>query len=107
MKGGETQSIRPGAGPLATFILDLREVTEPSIEDKSISYFQMNFNGGNQTIVETLPYNLINTNDALAAIQSICKDAKRISFYGHSQKVSEAAVCPTDNVFAKVYCVER
>ena len=88
-------------------ILDLRVVCEESIEDKNKSYFEMNFNGTNSDQVNVLPYNLINAGEALSIIKSICTKAKKISFYGHSQKVSDSAVSPIESVFANVYCIER
>jgi|GEM_PF-1598086 len=88
-------------------ILDLRVVFEASIEDKEKSYFRMDFNGRGSDSTEILPYNLINTSEALSSIYSICKGAQKISYYGYSQKVSDSAVCPIKDVFANVYCIER
>lgn len=88
-------------------ILDLRVVSEETIEDKEKSYFKMNFNGDKSDYSRVLPYNLINSSEALSTIQSLCAEAKKISFFGYSQAVSASAVCPVDNVFANVYCIER
>ena len=88
-------------------ILDLRVISEDSIEDKEKSYFQMNFNGGDSGYSQVLPYNLINSGEALSIVQYLCKGARKISFYGHSQLVSDSATCPIDNVFANVFCLER
>lgn len=91
----------------STLILDLRETYEETIEDKKVSYFNMNFNGSNDGFTEVLPYNVINTSDALDLIVSICSGATKISRFGYSQKPSESAVCPIDNIFANVYCIEK
>lgn len=89
-------------------ILDLRETHLTSIENKKISYFRMNFSeSSTASATYQLPYNIINTAEALAIIQHICADAQRISHYGYTHAVSQLAVCPLKNVMANVYCIER
>jgi hypothetical protein len=89
-------------------LLDLRETFKETIEDKEKSYFGMNFNGNSvRDYSEVLPYNLINTSEALSTISSICNGATKISYFGYTQKVSESAVCPIEDVFANVYCINK
>lgn len=89
-------------------ILDLRETYLPSIEDKTISYFKMDFDQiENPQSEYILPYNIINTGEALKTICEICKNAKNILHYGYTQNVSILAVGPIQKVMANVYCIER
>lgn len=91
-----------------SLILDLREIEGPSIEDKARSWFRMDFNGGGEDHGSvTLPYNIINAGEALAAVAGSCPDAAGISHYGYRHPVSRAAVTPVDTVMATVWCIER
>ncbi len=91
-----------------TLILDLRESHLPTIEDKKIAYFRMNFSDAQADNASyQLPYNIINTGEALQLIHTICSDAKRIAHYGYTHPVSKLAVCPFTTVMANVYCIER
>jgi SAM-dependent methyltransferase len=89
-------------------IFDFRETHLATIEDPSVSYFRMNFNGGGGEYDEThLPYNILNAGDALTAVVEHCPDAADIHHYGYRHAVSAAAVTPVGDVMANVYCVER
>ncbi len=89
-------------------LLDLRETQFASVEDKAASYFRMNFNGGDARYIETtLPYNLINSADALAAVIAACPGGRRLRRYGYLHPVSGAAVTPIETVMTSVYLVER
>ena len=88
-------------------ILDLRETNEPSIEDKAKSYFRMDINGTIDGFNGVLPYNIINSGEALNEIVTICSEASKISHYGYTQSPSSASVCPISSIFANVYCIER
>jgi SAM-dependent methyltransferase len=89
-------------------ILDLRETHLPSIENKSIAYFKMDFeNVDNPTTDFILPYNIINSGESLTIINEICHDASRIAHYGYTQALSGLTVSPIKTVMANVYCIER
>lgn len=89
-------------------ILDLRETYLSSIEDKKLAFFKMDFdNIENPTSDFTLPYNIINTAEALRTIHEICRDAKKILHYGYTHSVSKLAISPIQKVMANVYCIER
>jgi len=89
-------------------ILDLRETHLATIENKKSSYFKMDFdNIFNPTSDYVLPYNIINTAEALHTINDICSDSTTILHYGYTQLVSELAVSPLKKVMANVYCIER
>jgi 2-polyprenyl-3-methyl-5-hydroxy-6-metoxy-1,4-benzoquinol methylase len=91
----------------SSLILDLREVFDETIEDKNKSYFTMDINGSNQDYFEVLPYNLINSGEALEIINSICTGAEKISFYGYSQDPAKTAFTPNKKIFASVYLVQK
>ena len=89
-------------------LLDLRETQFASVEDKAVSYFRMDFNGGDTRYEETtLPYNLINSADALDAVIAACPGARGLRRYGYLHPVSGAAVTPIETVMTSVYLVER
>jgi SAM-dependent methyltransferase len=89
-------------------ILDLRETWRPGIEDKARSYFRMDFNGGGGDYAEArLPYNVINSADAIAEIARLCPGHARIRQHGYTQPPGGAARTPFETVIAKAYCVER
>jgi len=86
-------------------ILDLRETYTESIEDKNKSYFKF-FNDLNNCN-KILPYNIINSGEALKTICSICKNRKKLSHYGYSQAPSNFTVTNIEDVFVNVYCIEK
>lgn len=89
-------------------LLDLRETHLETIEDKNISYFSTNFDTpGEFNPHFTLPYNLINTSEALDIIHTICPQAHQISRYGYMHSISELAVSPIKKAMTSVYCIEK
>ncbi len=89
-------------------ILDLRETWQTGIEDTARSSFAMDFNGGDgEHRTLKLPYNVINSADALAEVLKLCPGARRVSQHGYSQAPSGAAETPFETVIAKAYCIER
>lgn len=91
-----------------TLILDLRETDGATIEDKAVSYFRMDFNGGDAAHSETLlPYIVVNTAEALATVQRNCPDARGLARYGYRHPVSSAARCPLGEVMASAYRIDR
>lgn len=89
-------------------ILDLRETHCNTIEDKNISYFSTNFdNPGEFNPDFTLPYNIINTSEALRIIHEICTNAYQIYRYGYIHAISDLAVSPVTKVMTNVYCIEK
>lgn len=91
-----------------TLIFDLREVSGPTIEDKSHSYFRMDFHGGDTRHTEAhLPYVLVNTAEALALVQDVCGLEAKVERYGYVHPVSGSAVTPDTAVMATTYCIRR
>lgn len=89
-----------------SLIFDLRETHLATIEDKKRAYFKMDFDNMEQPNSHyTLPYNIINTADALKTIYDICKPSAKIMHYGYNQKISSLAISPILEVMANVYCV--
>ena len=91
----------------SVLILDLRETFGKTIEDKTKSYFAMDINGSNGDYSEVLPYNLVNTGEALETIVSICSGLEKISYFGYLQDPSNTAVIPTNKIFANVYLIQK
>jgi SAM-dependent methyltransferase len=91
-----------------TLIFDLRESHLPTIEDKSKSFFKMDINGGNDTYKSTtLPYNIINSSDALQIINDICTGANKLAHYGYLHTPADSAQCPMGKVLINTYCSEK
>lgn len=89
-------------------IFDLREISGPSIEDKQRSFFRMNFGGGGDDHNEaTLPYNLINSAEALETVERIGAEAEVIKNYGYIHGVSGSAQCPVDSAMFNTWCLDR
>ncbi len=91
-----------------TLILDLRETWQDGIEDKALSSFRMDFNGGDgEHRNSRLPYNVINSGQAMAEVVRLCPDARLIRQHGYTQAPSAAADTPFERVIAKAYSIER
>jgi SAM-dependent methyltransferase len=89
-------------------IFDLREGAGPSVEDKSVSYFKMDFGVQDQEHeARTLPYIIVNASEALETVTAICENAGRLQRYGYTQSPSPSAVTPVSTVMAEVYKVSR
>ncbi len=89
-------------------ITDTREYTGPTIEDKSVSWFKMDFGGGDaEHEAMRLPYIVLNSAEALRAVNEICDGAVKTSHYGYLHPVSDSAVSPVKEVMANVWCIER
>ena len=89
-------------------VLDFRETHLKTIEDPEVSYFAMSFNGGGEEYETTrLPYNILNSGDALAAVIEACSGSNGIRRYGYLHAVRDSAVTPVDQVMATTYCVQR
>lgn len=90
-----------------TILFDLRESCEPSIEDKSQAYFTMEMNNGGKNSAAILPYNIINTSEALQTAKVSCADHQVLKRYGYLHQPSEHSVTPIKDVMASVYCIQR
>ena len=89
-------------------LFDLRETPNPTIEDIEISCFRMDFHGGDEGHHETrLPYNIINSAEALQTVIDTCPEAGRTSHYGYLHPISHVAEGPYGQVMANSYCIER
>ena len=91
-----------------TLIFDLRETEKLSVEDKTQSYLKMDFHTADQQhAVTNLPYNLINSGDALSIVREICHDADKLQRYGYLHPPSSSAIIPVSDVLVSAYSVER
>lgn len=88
------------------FLLDLRETADATIEDETISYYQMD------TLPKTggtahLPYNIINSAEALGTLVKLCAGATGLRHHGYLASVSSAAVTPTKVVMMNTYQIDK
>jgi len=89
-------------------LLDLRETHLRSIEDSNLSYLWLRPDkSGHESSGEHLPYNVINTTEALQTIASLRPEPTNISRFGYLHAVSSAAVCPLDRVMMHTYSIEK
>lgn len=87
-------------------LLDLRETSGASLEDKAASYFKMDFNGDSGSEL-TLPYNVINAGDALRTLEKLCGGSFAFAEFGYRHPVRGSAVSPVTEVLMKTYCIKR
>jgi SAM-dependent methyltransferase len=90
-----------------TLLMDLREHEGPTIEDKTVSSFRMDFGGDATGACVRLPYVIVNSAEALAVVRRSSDGASRLSHYGYLHPVSGAAMTPMDKVMTNVWCVQR
>ncbi|OAN55023.1 class I SAM-dependent methyltransferase [Magnetospirillum moscoviense] len=90
-----------------TLLMDLREHEGPTIEDKAVSSFRMDFGGDEAGAAVRLPYVIVNAAEALAVVRRSCDGVSRLSHYGYYHPVSGAAETPVDKVMANVWCAQR
>jgi SAM-dependent methyltransferase len=89
-----------------TFLLDLRETSDASVEDETVSYYRVD------ALLETaaparLPYNIINSAEALATLIGQCAGAVGLQHYGYLASVSSAAVTSTKQVLMDTYRIDK
>jgi hypothetical protein len=91
-----------------SLILDLRESYVPTIEDPTVSYFRVDFLLGTGTSTTTvLPYNIINSSDALGALIELCQGAARLQHHGYLSAPNGAAVTPARDILMNTYRIDR
>jgi SAM-dependent methyltransferase len=89
-------------------LFDLRETDGPSLEDKRVSFFAMDFNGGGaQHEAAHLPYVVLNAGVALSEARRLTPGAAKLARYGYLHPPSGAARTPLDLVMTNVYCARR
>lgn len=89
-------------------LLDIREHTGPSIEDKKTSFLKMDFGGvAVDAHSPTLPYNVINSCESVDTILRLCPNYARLSRHGYLHPVTGSATCPIQQVFMNTYLVEK
>lgn len=87
-------------------LFDLRETSGATIEDESSSYYAVEALLGTGA-AGRLPYNIINTAEALGIVLAVCDDAAQIEEHGYLAPVSGAAVTPLRRVLMHTYHVLR
>lgn len=88
------------------FLLDLRETPGATCEDETISYYRMDTLPGT-TGSAHLPYNIINSGEALHTLVELCVDATGLCHYGYLSGVSAAAVTPIKTVMMNTYQIDK
>lgn len=87
-------------------LLDLRETPGATCEDEAISYYRMDALPGT-TGSAHLPYNIINSGEALHTLMELCVDATGLCHYGYLSGVSAAAVTPIKTVMMNTYQIDK
>ena len=87
-------------------LLDLRETSGATVEDERVSYYRVD------TLLQTdaparLPYNIINSAEALGAVIDLCAGARGLQHYGYLASASSAAVTPTKEVLMNTYRIDK
>ena len=91
-----------------TLLLDLRETHLQTCEDERISYFTMEAYSEKATTSDLrLPYNIINSTEALETLLSCCPGFKSFRHFGYFHPVSKSAVTRIRSVIMNTYCIEK
>lgn len=90
-------------------LLDLRETDGATIEDEAVSYYRMDTlsHDAQNQVASHLPYNIINSGEALGTLLKLCAGATRLHHYGYLAKVSSSAVTPGGMVMMNTYQVDK
>ncbi|MDA0239651.1 MAG: class I SAM-dependent methyltransferase [Proteobacteria bacterium] len=89
-------------------IFDLRLTRGLTIEDKSVSYFRMDFGGGGGAHDDVrLPYILLNENDAMAEVKALCPSAAQIERFGYIHPASSSAVTTANEIKTEAWMITR
>jgi len=89
-------------------LLDLRETYLKTCEDESISYFTMEaYSEKVPAINLRLPYNIINSTEAMETLVGCCPGFKSFRHSGYFHPVSKSAVTPIARVIMNTYCIEK
>jgi SAM-dependent methyltransferase len=89
-------------------LLDMRETYVQSIEDDTRSYITTDFcssPGRSSDLI--LPYNIINSAEAVKTLVELCPGWKSFRHYGYLNHVSPAVTTPVRHVFMNTYCIEK
>ena len=88
-------------------LFDLRETEGPTLSDKSISWFGMDFSGDPDQPELRLPYIVLNAGEALGEAMRLTPGAARLSRYGYCHPPSKAARTPLAMIMTSAYLAER
>lgn len=88
-------------------LFDLRETEGPTLEDKSLSWFGMDFSGDAETQETRLPYIVLNAGEALSEATRLTEGSVKFSRYGYRHPPSSAARTPLSLIFSSVYLAQR
>lgn len=89
-----------------SFLFDLRETSGATVEDDTVSYLSVD-SLLQTNIAARLPYNIINTAEALSTLVDLCAGATGIQRYGYLADACRAAVTPTKQVLMNTYRIDK
>lgn len=88
-------------------LFDLRETEGPTLEDKSVSWFGMDFSGDAEKAETRLPYIVLNAGQALSEAVRLTEGAAKLARYGYRHPPSSAARTPVSLIFSSAYLAQR
>ncbi|MBF0166060.1 MAG: class I SAM-dependent methyltransferase [Alphaproteobacteria bacterium] len=88
-------------------LFDLRETEGPTLDDKTVSWFGMDFSGDTEKAELRLPYIVLNAGEALAEAVRLTDNAARLSRYGYRHPPSRAARTPLAQIMTSAYLAEK
>lgn len=87
-------------------LLDLRETSGATVEDETVSYYRVGTLLQTDTLAR-LPYNIINSAEALGTLIDLCAGAVGFQHYGYLASPSSAAVTSTKEVMMNTYRIDK
>lgn len=88
-------------------LFDLRETEGPTLEDKTLSWFGMDFSGDAEKQETRLPYIVLNAGEALSEAVRLTEGSARLARYGYRHPPSGAARTPLSLIFSTAYLAQR
>ena len=88
-------------------LFDLRETEGTTLDDKSVSWFGMDFSGDAEQAELRLPYIVLNAGEALGEAVRLTEGAARLSRYGYRHPPSTAARTPVAHIMTSAYLAEK
>lgn len=88
-------------------LFDLRETEGPTLEDKSVSWFGMDFSGDSEKPETRLPYIVLNSGEALGEAVRLTEGAAKLARFGYRHPPSQAARTPLSLIMSSAFLAER
>ncbi len=89
-------------------LIDIRETTGSTLEDKATSYLNMNLDGNNpENEKARLPYNVIEVGESIETVRSLCTGHRKSSRHSYVHPVTGSAICPLKEVWMTTMFITR